>query len=365
MQIMLIDSTDDLRKNENNWKKIYYNNKEKSQFISFEYIYNWYLCFSKKGSIKIYCGVQDDQIVGYFPLLLIRYHGIKILKSLTNDHCFHSGYLVDKKYETKFLTAVFQNLEKNKRDWDAINYSFLYSFSKYYEIIGSLVLRSFKKRVFFVKNKTFTVSLEKGFNQYINEDISSNTRKNYKRCYNKICKTGQWEFQHYKGICATKHWSEFIRIEDSGWKGDSGTSIKRLESNYKCYYRKFIDMLAEKNALDVYFIEYKNKKIAGVFGYRDENIFHWAKTAYDENYKNLSPSNILIMQIIRDLIENDPEVKMFHMFPWDYGYKHKYANINTYVTNIIVFSRSYKGCCIKLGYQLKKKLNNVKYKSFK
>ncbi len=67
-----------------------------------------------------------------------------------------------------------------------------------------------------------------------------------------------------------------------------------------------MELLSTTNTLQIFLLEFNNQIIAGVYGYFDGDIFHWAKTGYNEQFKIFAPSNLLLLLIIEHLISNPP-----------------------------------------------------------
>ena len=106
----------------------------------------------------------------------------------------------------------------------------------------------------------------------------------------------------------------------------------------------------------MYFMELNNEAIAGVFGYVDGEIFHWAKTGYNEKFRFLSPSNLLLLFIVENIISNYPKIKIFHMFPWDYNYKHRYTNMNASCYENTFYQPTIRGSLVKFANIFKRKV---------
>ena len=163
-----------------------------------------------------------------------------------------------------------------------------------------------------------------------------------------------------RGLDGLNKWGEFIKIEDSGWKGENKSSIKKAAPEFQKYYSNLIRLLADKGALSIYFLELNNMPIAGVFGYFDGDIYHYAKIGYDELYRDLSPSNLLILFIIENLTQKYPNVKMFHMFPWDYDYKHRYVNMAAACYKTIIYSKTIRGTSLYMFSKIMERIKHFK-----
>ena len=109
----------------------------------------------------------------------------------------------------------------------------------------------------------------------------------------------------------------------------------------------------------MYFLELNSELIAGVFGYIEGDVYHYAKIGYDEKYKALSPSNLLFIHIIEHLITYFPKVKRMNMFPWDYGYKHRVINEESNYLETILFNKTIRGKTMRRIYSLKERIKYI------
>src|SRR5207253_356931 len=120
------------------------------------------------------------------------------------------------------------------------------------------------------------------------------------------------------GDGAVAEWPTMVRIENAGWKGEAGSSLRHVSDEYRRYYAGFLALLAKRGDLSLYFLDLNGAAIAGVFGYREGDVFHWFKTGYDEAFAEYSPSNLLLLAIIDDLITHRADTGRMHLFPVDF-----------------------------------------------
>lgn len=336
------------------WNELYDENREQSIFFSFAYVQHWYECFAQPGEVWIYRLVEDGVTFGFFPLVRRWAFGAWILSGLTNDHCFHNAILVRHGCEERFRHLLVGELRQSGKFWELLRYNFTYSFAALPELFPEELVRGSgitQERYF---QPTFAVRLRQPFNDYFRKDLSSNVRSALKRYLNKMNRSGLVRYICHEGEEALAHFGEFVAIEDSGWKGAAGSSIKRCGVDYQHHYRQLVRMLAERQLLRLYFLEYEQTLIAGLFGYLDGDTFHSLKIAYDERFKGFSPSNLLFIHIIELLTATMPELVRVHLFPWDGGYKHRFANEKVTCLDIVLFSPSWRGRVVRGFYAAKK-----------
>jgi CelD/BcsL family acetyltransferase involved in cellulose biosynthesis len=343
---------------EDEWKEIYNHNITRSPFQSFEYIKHWYKCFAEPHDLCIYRITQNQRTIGFLPLKPKRKYNCRIFTSLTNDHCLHSEPLIRDQYENIFKQLLLELLWLEKKNWDLLKISFGYSFERVPCLIKNLQQCRYNLKTNITEQDTFTIDLNNDFQKY-EQGLSQNLRKTIKRCRNRMRKIGKIEFKYFRDEHAKNHWTSFLKIEDSGWKGLAGTSILKLDSTYKAYYSGLIDILAKKKNLWLFFLIVNDTPIASEFGYTFGGVYHSAKSAYDEYYKDLSPSNMLLLEVIEFFFKNTMKLSKIHLFPWQGNYKKRFINEKAKCFETKIFSNSLRG---KIIYSLDKVKGSAKNK---
>jgi CelD/BcsL family acetyltransferase involved in cellulose biosynthesis len=198
--------------------------------------------------------------------------------------------------------------------------------------------------------------LNKPFNRYFKENLKSKFRRTIKMNNNRLARAGSSRLVYYRGEDAIKLWPELLRLEDSGWKGRGGTSMRRIGENFQRYYDGLVSVLAQRQNVNLYFLELNGSAIAGGLGYAEADTFHWAKAGYDEQFMRLSPSNLLLVQVIEHLITHFPTIRRVHLFPWDYGYKHRFTNEKATCIDTVLYSDTLRGKGAWYFFKLKQSL---------
>jgi len=359
LRIERIITFQELKLIENEWRGFYSQNGIVSPFLTFEFINLWYECFSEPEDVRIYKVFNGSGAIGFLPVVIEKIGSLRILKSLTNDHCLHSGPLVKNGYEEVFSKIILEEILKDWKLWDVFCYRFSYSFSQFPGLFSDELLNNMNVIGERREQPTYAISLNKSYEEYFRKDLSLNSRKNFMRILNRLKTAGNYRMVECRGIEGLNRWDDFIKLEDSGWKGEKHSSIKKVSQSYQKYYSNLVKLLADKDALDMYFLELNGLPIAGVFGYFEGDIYHWAKIGYDERHKDFSPSNLLILFIIENIIKKYPGVKMFHMFPWDYNYKHRYTNTTATCFETIIYSSTKRGRLIHAFDKLKGNMRKI------
>jgi len=93
----------------------------------------------------------------------------------------------------------------------------------------------------------------------------------------------------------------FYDIEDSGWKGDEGTSLK--QSYYGEYYKELAFHFSKENKFRLYFLKLNDEYIAGIYALVDHEILYIIKRGYSHDFSYYSPSMVLFYLLLEQLFE--------------------------------------------------------------
>jgi len=328
----------------------------KSPVLTYEYVKLWYECFSSSEDIRVFKVMEGDKAIGFLPLVVRTRGGLRALTNQTNDHCFYGEALVRRGYEEAFRKKLLDEI-LDESGWDVLHHIFGYSFSAVYPLLPESLLDHGKRRWKMNVQPTYTVLLDKTCDEYFQRDLSSSMRKSLKLSKNRLKKAGPHRFLHFERDEAVEKWQDFLRIEDSGWKGRNGTSILKTTPEYRRYYDGLIRILSMSRDLHLYFLELDQKYIAAAVGYTAGDVFQYLKIGYDEAYHALSPSNMLFMHLMEDIQEHHVEIRRIHFFPYDdTGYKKRFSNEEHQFAEIIIYNNTLRGQALWMADKLKERI---------
>lgn len=344
----IIAHLDDLDRLAGAWDEVTRESHWASAFASHAFAAHWYRCFAEPDAVRVYPIVSGGRTVGFVPLVFESASGRRVLRSLTNLHCMHSTPAIRDGYEDEFSRTLTRTLA-GTCDWDVLQYDCSYSFLPAPRPFDEQTAAAAGLHIRESHEVTFSVALPATFEEYCSKHLTPNSKKNYHRMRNRLARAGQSAVRAFHGSDALPEFPEFVAIENAGWKGDRGTSIQKLDASYRAFYQGLLGLLAARDELSLYFLELNGRRIAGVLGYVEGDVFHWFKTGYDEAFSEFAPSNLLLVGIIEDLLRHRPAIRRFHMFPSDFGYKHRYANETPQCISTIVYNRTVRGRLSRVG----------------
>jgi CelD/BcsL family acetyltransferase involved in cellulose biosynthesis len=87
-------------------------------------------------------------------------------------------------------------------------------------------------------------------------------------------------------------------IEDSGWKGRSGSSVLRTPGMFPFFLRQ-AQQLARWDQLELHFLQSAGQTIAFTYGMAAKGAFHSCKIGYDPEFGGFSPGQLLRYYMLR------------------------------------------------------------------
>jgi len=96
-------------------------------------------------------------------------------------------------------------------------------------------------------------------------------------------------------------WLEKVfAVEDSGWKGASGSSVLRTPGMSDFFLRQ-ARQLAEWGQLEIAVLQSEGHPIASLFGFSAKGVYHAHKIGYDPRYGRYSPGQVMFWKILEQL----------------------------------------------------------------
>jgi CelD/BcsL family acetyltransferase involved in cellulose biosynthesis len=317
--IEVIESLDRFQEIQSDWDRLFNLKNEIPLFFSFEVVLTYYktiLMSFKKVHIRIFIiRNANQQIVAIFPFTyeVIRFSSIFSFRELgmKNSYLIDFYYfLVDPSEDQNAIFRLFyQYLKKRKKEWDVVKVNFIPDDENLFNVFISNFSKSYKINVDEIE--TVVIDCDRGFDQYI-KDLDRKDMKNIKRQDRRIKENGIVSLVEMKNPQEIeKGLQYFYDIEDSGWKGAEGTSLKR--SYYGDYFKELAIDLSKENRFRLYFLRFNDRYIAGIYGIIDHGTLYIVKTGYDDTYSQYSPS-IVLYYLLFERLFNEKSIQKIDFY---------------------------------------------------
>lgn len=141
---------------------------------------------------------------------------------------------------------------------------------------------------------------------WFSETFSRKRRKEFRRLRTRLGEQGDLQFEAcFPQGSALDSWiNAFCLLEQSGWKGRSGTAVGSTAAGKK-FLRKALHGLAKDGKLICWSLKLDGKPLAMMFGVREAGTCWIVKIARDEDFDKFSTGVLLILDVTKWLFEQD------------------------------------------------------------
>jgi len=244
--------------------------------------------------IYAYAHDETNNIVSVIPLYVksknICFLSCKVLQIINHDHL--DVYVIAGQNLWDFealINSFISSIRTGLKGWD-------YFQARNLKLETPL---SRKYKLPFYKKESAYFNLSNA--QNLNEVVPKKLFKNITRLQKKLSTNEQelrLECYDSEGSIG-KALDKFIEIEDSGWKGESKTSIKSNDSIYNFYndiWNGFSN--SDEFKTQIYLLYLNDTAIAGSISYRHNDSIYLHKIAYEDSLTEFGPGSILVKLIL-------------------------------------------------------------------
>lgn len=124
---------------------------------------------------------------------------------------------------------------------------------------------------------------------------SGNHRRHLRKAYKRAVADGDLTLD-YRDVFSAGELQGLLRegfaIEDSGWKGERGSSVLKTPGMFDWYHQQ-AEQLASCGNLSLVYLRHQGRAIAFEYGYRAKGVYFSAKVGYDPAYARYAPGQLL------------------------------------------------------------------------
>lgn len=133
--------------------------------------------------------------------------------------------------------------------------------------------------------------------------LSTKSRKNLRRHRKQCERLAGLAFEFVDGPAAWRELDRFVALEASGWKGREMSAIGSSSGTLE-YYRSLTRALSARGWLELDFLRADGRLLAAQVNVRFAGVLLGLRCAYDENFGDYSPGNILLERTLQRAYES-------------------------------------------------------------
>lgn len=242
-------------------------------------------------------------LVGVFPLVLVR-SALGLVKSYrlwTHDYGFLNTPLIRTGHLVDVLSTFLRWTETSPDRVSYVDLPLIHGEGPFAKGLTQVLYQD-RRIVHWVEayNRAFLVQGVSA-DDYIEAAMSSHHRQEVRRQERRLAEQGRVEFQTLDNDADRETWiGNFFRLEDSGWKGDAGTSLRASDAT-RHFFREVCAAAASRGQLEMLGLFLDDRPIAMKVNFLTGRGGYAFKIAYTEELARYSPGVQLELENIRRL----------------------------------------------------------------
>jgi len=142
---------------------------------------------------------------------------------------------------------------------------------------------------------------------YLRHAIGSHHRRDYARLWRKLAAQGDLVYSVARSPDEIRQrFEDFLTLEASGWKGKRGSAMA-VDRYRAAFAREAVNRLAERDLARIHTLELDGRVIAILIVFIESGEAWTWKTAYDEDLSAYSPGTLLMIEVVKNHLE-DPNI---------------------------------------------------------
>ncbi|RCS22477.1 GNAT family N-acetyltransferase [Phyllobacterium salinisoli] len=142
---------------------------------------------------------------------------------------------------------------------------------------------------------------------YLRHAIGSHHRRDYARLWRKLAAQGTLTYSVARSPEEIRRrFEDFLVLEAKGWKGKRGSAMA-VDRYRAAFAREAVNRLAERDLARLHTLEFEGRVVAILIVFIESGEAWTWKTAYDESLSAYSPGTLLMIEVVKNHLE-DPNI---------------------------------------------------------
>ena len=360
LKVNIVTTTEEFKTLEDEWNKLIVQTDVENLFLTFDWIFTWWVIFSGQNKILELVTVRDaGELVAIAPLYM-EIGFFSILKFMSSGEPLYPDYLnfiVKDGYETNAAELILKNINMIK--WDYLVLSDLFQDTKTTHSIISNYKRIFDKIQIAECAQCPYIKLPDSYRKYYT-GLSRNQRSKISNSINRLKKEfgNNTEYGYLPSEKMHEGLNELAHLHRKRWtrKKEEHTFI---DNKYIKFHENFIKktLNANKGTVLIYYLKAREKIISMIYTFNYQRNLYYYQSGFDPEYQRVRPGLLLLNYIIKNCIENNLDELDF--LKGDHHYKTDWADNTRKTISIFIAKNTLKGKLALIKINLLNKIKSI------
>jgi len=296
MDIQIVTSKEGFRSLKDDWDRLMQTVDEANVFMSFSWLYSWYLAYGEDADIRIIViRHEEGRLIAVAPLMIVSLHRfgwnyqcLNFLGDGTNE-TNHMNFILDRRYADETLKIILNEINANL-NWDIL---FLNMFSKN-PILKDNLQNFVRQNKYYFKNREIEYAeciFPDTFQELI-QTMQPRFRTKLRSTRKKINERYDVEFGYHSSGDEAPPLDAFFEMHNKRWEkiGRNGTF---MNDKRKQFYRFLSESFLEKGWLRFFYLKLDGKIVAEQYCFIYKNKMYLLQEGFDVDLEKLNVGNVL------------------------------------------------------------------------
>ena len=328
LNTQIITETEGFRALREEWTDLLHSNSDSRIFVSWEWMYTWWLHLAGKRKLHIITVRQDDLLIAIAPLVLCpaqirRLIAFPVLEFLGSGHVGsdYLSFLIRKGYEPQAQRELADSLTGSRRMLELVRISStsptMASMKTCFQSTGWQLASRTTNCSPYVKLSGLT------WESYL-DSLSPSHVKYFKRKVRKLNRDFSVEFEKCRSEQQRQQdMSMFVRLHLASWAKRGGSTALHQQKLVD-FHQAFSSICLERGWLGLYTLKLNGTPAASIYLFKYGNVVSYYQMALNTDFSKYSVGLIILGESIRKAIEAGAEE--FDLLHGNEAYKYRWAH---------------------------------------
>jgi CelD/BcsL family acetyltransferase involved in cellulose biosynthesis len=322
IRISRVDDPEGLWPRKAEWNGLVARSETNTIFQTFEWHASWWKTFGVHAQPLLLLAESGDELVGIAPLMVseqrllgCKRRVVEFIGAGASDYC---DFIADPtRYEV--LPLMLSWLLENSHQWDLLQFSDIPNTSSTLSALSGF----FNEHRYPADTRLLYEAPTRLFGDPA-QDQQLVRKKSLRRHYNYFQRSGQLEFKHCHTAEEIMGYLDLFFEQHIQRRALTDTPSLFLDGQQRAFYREVVQRLAPTGWLLFSVVLFNQTPLAFHFGFEYGNRIIWYKPAFNVDYADHSPGEVLIKYLLEYAL--DQGVAEFDFTIGEEAFKYRFAN---------------------------------------
>jgi CelD/BcsL family acetyltransferase involved in cellulose biosynthesis len=327
MEMDIITGYGDFLKLKGAWNALLSRSDVNHPYMTHEWMDCWWQVHGKENGLYIPAFREDGEITALAPCMITKtkFRGLpaRALTFIASNYSNDSGFIMAGKDRPLAEAMLLHLLDGGSNGYDILFLDYLPNGSVTEGLLREVLSERGTKHLAFAGNSSPYIPLEGTWEKYF-EARPSKLRTKIRSNARKFEELGDYSIEKYTSENIAGAMDLVLEISRNTWKYKEGTAIANSSDNM-AFYTCFAQAAAASGWTSIWVLKLKENPIAFSYSMLYDNRMYAYKNGYKQEFRELSPSEFLHTEIIKQCLESG--VAEYNWLGMNEDYKMKWTSL--------------------------------------